>query len=73
MNQIQRPGENVQIETTDDKIIITIDRHVRLGPSASGKTTGVASTRGNVKVTADGIYLGLNAYIYIQPKGQEEL
>ncbi len=67
-NAIQHHGDNVQVETTDDKIIITIDRHKRLGPSASGKTIGVASTRGNVKITADGIYLGLNAYIFAQSK-----
>lgn len=67
-NTIQHHGDNVQVETTDDKIIITIDRHARLGPSASGKTIGVASTRGNVKVTADGIYLGVNAYIFVKPK-----
>jgi hypothetical protein len=65
---IQRHGDNVQIETTDDHIIITIDRHARFGPSTSGKTIVVATTRGNVKVTADGIRLGINAYIYADPK-----
>ncbi|MGH2378376.1 MAG: hypothetical protein ACRDGT_07850 [Candidatus Limnocylindria bacterium] len=42
-------------------------------PSASGKTLVVASTRGNQKtdVQIDGKdpYLGLNAYVYAEPKG----
>jgi hypothetical protein len=65
---VQYHGNNVQVETTDTHIIITIDRRERFGPSASGKTIVVATTRGNVLVTADGIRLGLNAYIYA---GQE--
>ena len=42
-------------------------------PSASGKTLVVASTRGNQKtgVQIDGkeVYLGVNAYVYAEPKG----
>lgn len=42
-------------------------------PSASGKTLVVASTRGNQKtsVRIDGrdLYLGVNAYVYAEPKG----
>ena len=42
-------------------------------PSSSGKTLVVASTRGNQKtaVQIDGkdLYLGLNAYVYAEPKG----
>jgi hypothetical protein len=42
-------------------------------PSASGKTLVVASTRGNQKtaVQIDGkdLYLGINAYVYAEPKG----
>ncbi len=41
-------------------------------PSASGKTLVVASTRGNQKtgVQIDGkdLYLGVNAYVYAEPK-----
>jgi hypothetical protein len=41
--------------------------------SASGKTLVVASTRGNQKtsVQIDGkdMYLGVNAYVYAEPKG----
>ena len=42
-------------------------------PSASGKTLVVASTRGNQKTSLqiDGkdLYLGVNAYVYTEPKG----
>lgn len=63
-NAPQQHGDNVLIETTDTHIIITIDRRQRFGPSASGKTIVVATTRGNARITADGIRLGLNAYVY---------
>ena len=43
-------------------------------PSASGKTLVVASTRGNQKtaVQIDGkdLYMGLNAYVYAEPKAK---
>ena len=42
-------------------------------PSATGKTLVVASTRGNQKtrLQIDGkdLYLGVNAYVYAEPKG----
>lgn len=62
-NVVQQLGLNVQVETDDDNIIITIKRKQRHGPSASGKTIIVASTQGNQVVTSDGIVLGLNAYV----------
>lgn len=42
-------------------------------PSASGKTLVVASTRGNqktsLKIDGKELYLGVNAYVYAEPKG----
>ena len=42
-------------------------------PSASGKTLVVASTRGNQKTSLQiegrDLYLGVNAYVYAEPKG----
>ena len=42
-------------------------------PSASGKTLVVSSTRGNQKtgtqIDGKDLYLGLNAYVYAEPKG----
>lgn len=63
-NKPQQVGENIQVETTDDEIIIRIKRDYDGGPSASGKTLIVASSKGNKQVTQDGIILGLNAYRY---------
>jgi hypothetical protein len=41
-------------------------------PSASGKTLVVASTRGNQKtglqIDGNDLYLGVNAYVYAEPK-----
>jgi hypothetical protein len=43
-------------------------------PSASGKTLVVASTRGNqktdLKIDGKDLYLGINAYVYAEPKGK---
>lgn len=43
-------------------------------PSASGKTLVVASTRGNqktdLKIDDKDLYLGVNAYVYAEPKGK---
>jgi hypothetical protein len=42
-------------------------------PSATGKTLVVASTRGNQKtslqIEGKDLYLGVNAYVYAEPKG----
>lgn len=42
-------------------------------PSASAKTLVVASTRGNqktgVQIEGKDLYLGVNAYVYAEPKG----
>jgi hypothetical protein len=70
MNATQHHVDNVEITTDDDFIVIRIDRHKRFGLSASGKTLVIASTRGNVRVTADGIVLGLNAYVYADQQEQ---
>lgn len=54
------------VEIRDNKLCIEIELE-KPTPSASGKTLGVASTRGNAVTTAevDGkpITIGLNAYI----------
>ena len=43
-------------------------------PSSSGKTLVVASTRGSQKtaIQIDGkdLYLGVNAYVYVEPKAK---
>ena len=56
-------GENVSIESTKDKAIITIDLGYRGNLSSTGKTVRVASTLGNKKIEGTEIQIGLNAYI----------
>ena len=57
--------DNVQIEVKDNKAIITIDLSKDFGPSKSGKTIVVATTRGNVPLPgAENIRIGINCYKY---------
>ena len=41
--------QNVEWEIKDDKLIVEIDLTKNFGPSKSGKTITIASTRGNQK------------------------
>jgi hypothetical protein len=57
--------DNVQIEVKDNKAIITIDLNKDFGPSKSGKTIVVATTRGKVPVPgAEDVRIGINCYKY---------
>jgi hypothetical protein len=57
--------DNIQIEVKDNKAVITIDLIKDFGPSKSGKTVVVATTRGNVPIPgAENIRLGINCYKY---------
>ncbi len=57
----------MQVQIRDNKLFIEIDLEEPPKPSASGKTTVMASTRGNVEtdVEIDGkpLMLGLTAYV----------
>ena len=70
---VQTIGRNdcIQYECNDDGILtIEIDTTKELGPSASGKTTMVASSGGNIKIDIGTeeepkeVLLGLNLYHY---------
>ena len=52
---------NCKMKVEGDKLLIEIDLTEEHGPSKSGKTTVIASTRGNVEVR-DGIKIGVNCY-----------
>lgn len=54
--------ENVKMTREGDKLIIEVDMSQDLGPSSSGKTTVIASTRGNAKVPESDAMIGLNVY-----------
>lgn len=53
-------GENILAGKTGDNIVLVINASKRLGMSASGKSTIVATTRGNVPFS--GLTFGLNIY-----------
>ena len=57
--------DNVVMEVKDNKAIITIDLNKEFGPSKSGKTIVVATTRGNVPIPdAETYRIGINCYKY---------
>ena len=56
--------QNVKWEVKDDKLIIEIDLKMEFGPSKSGKTITIASTRGNQKIEGTEAVIGLNVYKY---------
>jgi len=58
--------KNVEIETKDGKMIITVDLSKDFGLSKSGKTIIIASTEGNQK--HDDVVVGLNVYKYPKEK-----
>ncbi|HLG42681.1 MAG TPA: hypothetical protein VI643_04890 [Planctomycetota bacterium] len=61
--------QNIQMRRDGDKLIVEIDLSKDFGPSASGKTLIVASTRGNAPVPdAEGTMIGINCFRYTTPK-----
>ena len=54
--------KNVDIKVEGNTLIIRVDLSKEFGPSASGKTTIVASTEGNVAVPEHEVKVGLNVY-----------
>ena len=65
-------ADDLTVNREGDMLVIRIPIK-KATPSASGKTLVVASTRGNQKtdVQIDGkdLYVGINAYVYAEPKG----
>ncbi len=56
-------GKNIEFKVEGKKLTLVIDLEQEQGQSASGKSTIVATTSGNVKVPgAEGVTLGFNAY-----------
>ncbi len=62
--------KNVKMDLKGDMLTITVDLSKRLGPSASGKTTIIASTYGNAPLPFEEReeIVGLNIYIKERPK-----
>lgn len=65
-------GENLDAEWISDTVLqIRVDTSKDHGPSASGKTTIIASSHGNQRFTTpknELIFIGCNIYKYIAPK-----
>jgi hypothetical protein len=63
--------ENIAITREGSKLLIEIDLARTSGPSASGKTLLVASTRGSKPVPgSQDTFLGLNCYRYATPRAE---
>jgi hypothetical protein len=66
--------DDLTVNREGDTLIIRIAIK-RPTPSASGKTLVIASTRGNqktsIQVEGKDLYLGINAYVYAEPKPQK--
>ena len=56
--------QNVEWEVKGDKLFVEIDLTKDFGPSKSGKTITIASTRGNQKIEGTDAIIGLNVYRY---------
>jgi|MudIll2142460700_1097286.scaffolds.fasta_scaffold427808_3 hypothetical protein len=55
--------QNIKIEKEGSTLIIKIDLAAPGVPSKTGKTTVIATTRGNINVpSTDGVKLGVNCY-----------
>ena len=65
-------ADDLTVSREGDMLVIRI-LIKKATPSASGKTLVVASTRGNqktgVQIEGKDLYLGVNAYVYVEPKG----
>lgn len=58
--------DNVTVVVSEGKLLIEIDTTVRLGPSKTGKTIVVGTTRGNASIglpNGEILSLGVNAYV----------
>lgn len=54
--------ENIKMKRDGDKLILEIDLSVELGPSRSGKTILIASTKGNKPVPDSEATIGVNCF-----------
>jgi len=57
-------SNNIDAEIVGDTLVMRVDLTKELGLSSSGKTTLVASSRGNkvVEFNGENIYVGINLY-----------
>jgi hypothetical protein len=58
----QQIGDNISARVEGRKLIIEIDLDQDFGLSSSGKSTTIASSRGNARIDGTDATLGLNLY-----------
>ncbi|MFX1449946.1 MAG: hypothetical protein ACFFCM_03820 [Promethearchaeota archaeon] len=58
----QKEMQNVDLKLDKNIVTLTIDMREDFGSSASGKSSIVASSRGNKQIEDTSVYLGLNVY-----------
>jgi len=64
--------QNVEMSVKDNKLTITVDLSKEFGPSTSGKTIIIGSTKGNASIPGrDDVKVGLNVYRYAEPKKKQ--
>lgn len=54
-------GKGIEVRQSDEFTEVRFRNDGNTGPSASGKTIGVATTGGNT-LLPNGVYIGVNAY-----------
>ncbi len=54
--------QNIQMNVTGNKLVITIDLNAPATASASGKSLVVASSQGNQPIPNTDLFLGVNVY-----------
>lgn len=63
MNKLHEVGSGVMVRTEGSLLHIVVDLSARKGPSASGKTTVIATTKGNLKAPGfPDVRYSFNAY-----------
>ena len=61
-------GTNVKYTVKGDTLTITVNLKAPTTPSGSGKTSVIASSRGNARVEGRDEFFGLNVYRYPEPR-----
>lgn len=64
--------QNLVMRRDGNRLVIEIDLGQTLGPSSTGKTLIVATSRGNKPVPgAEDTFLGLNCFRYASPRAKK--
>jgi len=56
-------GENIQFEIKDGKLFMEVDLTEKGETSKSGKSSVIATTRGNISLPGSEVKIGVNIYL----------